>query len=120
MGNSDQDPIRRAYSEAMDPEFNGILINTATAQAKGIADGDRIAVESPYGKTAGTARLTERISPDSIGIPGGIGRHTKAMGEALAEDTNWNNLMSGRIGHRDPLGGGIYMTVRVKVSKIQF
>lgn len=120
MGNSDQDPIRRAYSEAMDPEFNGILINTATAQAKGIADGDRISVESPYGKTAGTARLTERIRPDSIGIPGGIGRHTKAMGEALAEDTNWNNLMSGRIGHRDPLGGGIYMTVRVKVSKIQF
>lgn len=117
MGSSDQDPIRRDFSEKMDPEFNGILINTATAQEKGIAEGDRVVVESPYGKTEGWARLSERVRPDSVSVSGGIGRHADVMGGDQTNDTNWNNLMSAEMGHRDPLGGGIYMTVRVKVYK---
>lgn len=117
MGSMDQDPIRRGYSDLYDPEFNAILINTATGQEKGIKSGDLVSVESPYGKTTGKAYLTERVRPDSVGVAGGIGRYTKALGRDLAEDTNWNSLMSGNVGDRDPIGGGILMTVRVKISK---
>lgn len=117
MGASDQDPIRRDFSQKMDPDFNGILINSATAKAKGIAEGDRVVVESPYGKTEGWARLSERVRPDAVSVSGGVGRHANVMGGDQVNDTNWNNLMSAEMGHRDPLGGGIFMTVRVKVYK---
>ena len=115
MANMDQDPIRRDFAERYWPDSNAILINTQTAAEKGIAQGDRIVVESPYGKTKGKAYVTERVHPSSIGIGGVRGRKAPTMGKALLDDTNYNDLMCGDFGYFDPLHGGTINTMRVKV-----
>lgn len=44
----------------------GVVINRKTAARFGIAQGDTVVIESPTGRTAGTAELREGIRPDTI------------------------------------------------------
>jgi anaerobic selenocysteine-containing dehydrogenase len=46
-------------------------INASTAASLGIADGDKVFVETPYGRIVLTARLTEGIHPKVVGVPHG-------------------------------------------------
>ncbi|WP_302390104.1 molybdopterin-dependent oxidoreductase [Eggerthella sinensis] len=117
LANMDQDPIRRDYSKRYMPDDNSVLVNTATAQERGIGEGDMIVVESPFGTTKGKAHLTETVRPDSVGIGGARGRKTSWMGKELLEDTCMNDIMSGDFGYIDPIHGGVIDTVRVKIYK---
>jgi anaerobic selenocysteine-containing dehydrogenase len=117
LANMDQDPVRRDYANKYLPDNNAILIHTDTANRLEISQGERIVVESPYGKTQGNAYVTETVRPDSIGIGGARGRKTKALGEDLLNDTNYNDIMCGDFGYFDPLHGGTINTMRVKVYK---
>jgi len=51
-----------------DPYASYVMINTKTAEARGIKDGDLIWVESEIGKAKGRARLTEAIHPRVVAI----------------------------------------------------
>ena len=44
----------------------GVIVNRATARKLGIADGDKVAIESPTGITRGRAVLREGIRPDTV------------------------------------------------------
>ena len=44
----------------------GVIVNRSTARELGIADGDRVAIESPTGITRGRAVLREGIRPDTV------------------------------------------------------
>ena len=44
----------------------GVIVNRATARGLGIADGDRVTIESPTGITRGRAVLREGIRPDTV------------------------------------------------------
>jgi anaerobic selenocysteine-containing dehydrogenase len=46
-------------------------INASTARALDIEDGDKVIVESPYGRISLVARLTEGIHPGVVGVPHG-------------------------------------------------
>jgi anaerobic selenocysteine-containing dehydrogenase len=48
-------------------------INASTARALDIEDGDKVIVESPYGRISLVARLTEGIHPRVVGVPHGWG-----------------------------------------------
>ena len=117
MSSQDQNPISRDYASKYMPDYNAILINEETAIAKGIAPGDPLVVESQYGKTKGRAYLTGRCHPQTIGIGGARGRRSRALGEDLLNDTNYNALLPGGFGHVDPLHGGVVCTTPVKVYK---
>lgn len=54
---------------------NLVEINSRTAKAMGIKDGDSVFVESPYGKIRGEARVFEGIMPGVISIAGGQGHY---------------------------------------------
>lgn len=49
------------------------LMHSEDAARRGIADGDEVAVRSPYGKIALPATLTEDIVPGTVAIPHGWG-----------------------------------------------
>lgn len=117
MSSQDQNPISRDYACKYLPDYNAILINEATAIAKGIAHDDMLIVESPYGKTKGKAYLSQRCHPQTIGIGGAKGRRSSGLGKDLLNDTNYNALVPGGFGHVDPLHGGVVCNTVVKVYK---
>ena len=51
-----------------DPYLTDIMINTRTAEKKGIKNGDQICVESTVGKVKGQAKLTQLIHPEVVGV----------------------------------------------------
>ena len=51
-----------------------ILMNAATAKARGIKDGDEIWVESEVGKVKGKVKLCQGIRPDTLAITGQFGQ----------------------------------------------
>lgn len=117
LGSMDQDPLRRDYAEKYVNDSNAVLIHPDTAAENGIAQGDRVKIESPYGHTFARAQLTQTVRPDSVGIGGMRGRKTAQMGVDLLEDTNYNDLLCGDFGHIDPLDGAEMIAVNVKVTK---
>ncbi|MDZ4245582.1 MAG: molybdopterin-dependent oxidoreductase, partial [Dehalococcoidia bacterium] len=64
-----------------------IVLNTATAAAKNIKDGDMVWLESPVGKIKGSVITREGIRPDTILIPGQFGNWAMP----LASKTGWVN-----------------------------
>jgi len=117
MSSQDQNPISRDYGSKFMPDYNAIMLNEITAEAKGIASGDLIVVESQYGKTHGKAYLSGRCHLNTIGIGGKKGRKSRALGKELLNDTNYNELLPGGFGHVDPLHGGVICTTPVKIYK---
>lgn len=117
MGSMDQNPIARDWSKKFDPEFNAVLINSATAATKGIKNGDDVAVESPYGKTRGKALLTNRCETSTVCLGGTLGRRSPMLGGDLVDDMCFNEIVSGGFGCIDPIDGAYDTTVRVKIYK---
>jgi thiosulfate reductase/polysulfide reductase chain A len=102
-----------------DPYEYAIWLNSATAQKKGIKDGDTIVVESRYGKTQGRVKVTELIHPDVVGVPAGHGARTKLGNPIVGEGAYFNALCSIHEKDRaiDPITGGIEEGPAVKVYK---
>lgn len=51
-------------------DFPGVLVNTETARGKGIRDGDRVCLETAFGKVYCDAVLSETVRPDVLVILG--------------------------------------------------
>nr|WP_253904791.1 molybdopterin-dependent oxidoreductase [Adlercreutzia sp. ZJ473] len=117
MGSMDQNPITRDFSKKFDPEFNAVLMNSATARAKGLSHGEQVVVESQFGKTKGVLYVTERVEPSTVCIGGTTGRRSPQLGDDLMEDTFFNELLCGNVGYIDPIDGAFDSTARVKVYK---
>jgi anaerobic selenocysteine-containing dehydrogenase len=90
-------------------------INPETARELGIADGDWIIVESPFGKIKVRAKLYPGAMPEVISIPFGLGR--KSYGRwAKGIGANPHSLLSDRM---EPLTGHpMKDLVRVRISKL--
>lgn len=94
---------------------NPLRINTATAQNLGIKSGDKVWVESKYGKVQATAEVTEGIHPEVVGLQHGFGHW--ALGK-VAKDAGTNDG-SLRPCKADPLAGqAIHKQACVKVYKV--
>lgn len=100
------------------PIHKGVLINTKTAQAKGIKTGDRISIESPFGKVEGLARVIEEIHPRVIGISNAITRWTIHPVERKM-NVNFNHLLPASLEFTDQISGHQETAVKVRISKIQ-
>jgi anaerobic selenocysteine-containing dehydrogenase len=102
-----------------DPYEYSVWINTATAAKKGIKTGDTIVIESQWGKTQGTAKVTELIHPEVIGIPSGHGAASPMANPITAEGAYHNGL--GTLDEAnlavDPLTAQIEEGFAVKVYK---
>jgi anaerobic selenocysteine-containing dehydrogenase len=99
------------------PYHNKIWINTKTAAARGIKDGDLIVVESSGGKTQGEALLTEMIHPEAVGFPGMRGTGTLLQNPMMKTGPHYNDLVSMEDNTFDPVNGSLDVSPRVKVYK---
>src|SRR3990170_2716805 len=88
------------------PSHMGVLMNPAAAKARGIADGDLIAIESVEDEVRGIAKLTEGIHPEVVAVSNGITRwvsHPTIRHEA----THFNALLPTSIAYTDSFTGSI-------------
>jgi anaerobic selenocysteine-containing dehydrogenase len=69
---------------------NFLFVNPATARAQGIADGDWIWVESPWGKVRCLCRYSEAVEPATVWTWNAIGKAPGAWN--LAPDANESRL----------------------------
>jgi anaerobic selenocysteine-containing dehydrogenase len=99
------------------PYHAKIWINTKTAAAKGIKDGDMIVVENRAGKTQGEALLTEMIHPEVVGFPGMRGSGTLLQNPMMRKGPYYNDLVSMEDNTFDPVNGSLDVSPRVKVYK---
>jgi len=79
---------------AKDPWESVILLNPATAERKGLRDGDQVAVESRYGKIEGRLRVSELFHPDAVGVGGSYGLGTRQSNPLNRMGPHFNALLS--------------------------
>ena len=102
-----------------DPYTYNVMLNRVTAEAKGLVDGDRILIESPYAKGEGTLKVTELIHPECIGIPGTLGHWARKLSVSKYKGTGFNNFLPApSVDFIDTLSGQTDSCTRVKVSKL--
>ncbi len=66
----------------------GVVINSQTAQTKGIANGDRVCLESRFGKTYANAIVSETVRPDTLVVC----EHFDSHRSPVIKDLGWPNM----------------------------
>lgn len=93
-----------------------VLVNSQTAKAKGIRDGDLIWVETEEGrKVKGKAKVTECIHPQVVGIGGIFGSWAKEKPVAQGKGAHFNSLLPFGLHRVDMVSQAADSCVRVKI-----
>jgi anaerobic selenocysteine-containing dehydrogenase len=100
-----------------DPWESVILINSATAEKKGLKDGDHVVVESRYGKIDGRLRVSELFHPDTVGVGGSYGLGTGQSNPLNRIGPNFNALLSIDDWTFDGVSGGQDTAPAVKIYR---
>ena len=98
-------------------QSNPLLMNPATAGELGIADGDKVLVQSPTGDVEADVALTERIRPDCVGLAHGFGSTVGAVATA-AGGVSDNRLIAdagANLDYQDLIGGEAHVSTRVRI-----
>lgn len=94
-----------------------ILINESVAKAKGIANGDAVWLESPVKKVRATAKLTQCIHPQAVGVGGHFGHWSPGMPVSRGKGVNFNALLPTDLDHVDMISTALDHCVQVRVYK---
>lgn len=101
------------------PYTHNVMINTKTAVAKGIKDGDRILIESEISKGEGFVKVTELIHPECLGIPSTLGHWARAYSISKHKGTGFNNFLPAPdVAYIDTLSGQTDSCTRVRVTRM--
>lgn len=96
-----------------------VMMNSRTAAAKGLRDGERVQIESRHGAEQATLRVTELIHPECLGIPGMFGHWAIRRTVAKRTGASFNNLLPPPSESRiDVITGQVDACVRVRVSRL--
>ena len=94
-----------------------ILLNESVAKAKGIGNGDSVWLESPVHKVRATAKLTECIHPEAVGVGGHFGHWAPGMPISRGKGVSFNALLPSDLNHIDMISTAMDHCVQVKVYK---
>ena len=94
-----------------------ILLNAAVGEAKGIANGDMVWLESPVRKVRARVKLTECIHPQAVGVGGHFGHWAPGMPVSRGKGVNFNSLLPTDLDHVDMISTALDHCVEVKVYK---
>jgi anaerobic selenocysteine-containing dehydrogenase len=104
----------------MCPYTYTITVNADTGRAKGLKDGDRVWLETPYGrKESGVVKLMEGQHPKSVGIAGQAGLWSESRPIAKGKGSNFNKILPCDVKHFDPITLCIETAVAVKIYKME-
>ena len=93
----------------------GVIVNRATARGLGIADGDKVTIESPTGITRGRAVLREGIRPDTVLMIGQFDHWATPFAKDLGL-ASLNSVTSLSLSLTDGTGSGADLA-RVRLSR---
>jgi anaerobic selenocysteine-containing dehydrogenase len=101
------------------PDFGKILLNTATAARKGLANGDLVYMESQFGGKIGPypVKTTELLHPDCVGVVSGLGRVAAGMNPIVKKGIPYNRLLSTSWDSVEIITGGVEISPRMKLTK---
>ncbi|MBI4493442.1 MAG: molybdopterin-dependent oxidoreductase [Chloroflexi bacterium] len=95
-----------------------VAINAETARRKGIADGDRVVLETPAGQTAqAVARVTECVHPECLAIAGVVGRQLSSLAPKQRQGVHFNSLVGYTFENYDFMSGAVDQCVKVKITR---
>ncbi len=119
MGMTVDNPWLKEMMDRFDPYAMKIMINSQTAAAKGIKDGDLVVVESGNTglKLEGEAKVTELVHPKTIAMGGQYGRYSPHMSPQAREGFHYNRMNSILPKFTDPLSCAFDIGSKVKISK---
>ncbi len=100
-----------------DPYIGRIMINRRTARARGLDDGDRVCVESRYGRMYGTLKLTESIHPEVLGTVGCFGHVAGHSAENGRAHSSFNVLLGSGYAYGGPTSLQAETTARVRIRR---
>jgi anaerobic selenocysteine-containing dehydrogenase len=100
-----------------DPTDGTICLNTATAAARHLQEGDWVIVESRYGKVEGRVHASELFHPDAVGISGCYGLGTMQLNPLSRKGPHFNSLLPMDDTSLDAVSAGMEIAPRVKVYK---
>ena len=98
---------------------NPLMINSRVAGEMGLADGDRVTIESPSGSIQVRVKLTEGIRPDCLGLAHGFGStigRVATAGEGVASNILIPDSGS-TLEWQDVVGGESHVSTRVSIVK---
>lgn len=120
LGGADSNVWLREVVENCEFDDLFIQINPIAAKARGIADGDKVIVESQFGGTAeGTVKVTGLIREDCLGFPAQGGHLCQFMNPASRRGTTYNQLLTAAPGEYFTVSGSISISTRVKIRKAE-
>jgi anaerobic selenocysteine-containing dehydrogenase len=112
-------PWIREPVKAFDPYDYSIVINSQTARAKGLVEGDPVRVDAFWGGSAeGVLKLSELIHPEALGFPGHHGFKGRLRNPITWEGPDFNDLLSDRDGEFDPISCATDITPRVRITRL--
>jgi anaerobic selenocysteine-containing dehydrogenase len=119
MGFTQDNPYLMEISALHDPYLGVVWMNRATAERKGLKDGDIVWVESyNTGKRQrGPVRLSETVHPDSVMFGMTANNWSRHMNPDAQLGMIYNLLVSTDFKFIDPISGGIEVHSAVKVYK---
>ncbi len=104
----------------LDPYSYAIAINAKTGRAKGLTDGQPIALETETGRrVTGRVRLTEAIHPEGVGIAALCGHWSDGMPVAKGKGVFFNDLLELNWDRCSPANINLDLCVRVRVSPVE-
>ncbi|MBI2959681.1 MAG: molybdopterin-dependent oxidoreductase [Betaproteobacteria bacterium] len=98
-------------------EAYSVLINESVAKARGIATGDSVWLESPVQKVRATAKLTQCIHPQAVGVGGHFGHWSPGTPISRGKGVNFNGLCPNDLDRIDKISTALDHCVEVKVYK---
>lgn len=101
-----------------DPVHTGLLLNTATAEKKGLADGDIVLVESPYGRLYGRLATTEGVHHETLGVSNALSRTRSENRSVLMAGGHYNDLLPYDMRNTDGATGQPETACRVKLTRL--
>jgi anaerobic selenocysteine-containing dehydrogenase len=99
-----------------DPVHMGILINSKTAAARNINDGDIIKMTSNYGSIMGLAKVTEGVHPECIAVSNALTRWTGYHSIVKPGGGNFNRLLPANLKNTCATSGQMECTAKVKIA----
>jgi anaerobic selenocysteine-containing dehydrogenase len=101
-----------------DPVHSGLLINTATAEKKGLADGDIVMAESPHGKLYGRLKTTQAMHHETLGVSNALSRTKTESRSVLVAGGHFNDLLPYDMTNTDGATGQPETSCRIKLTKL--
>lgn len=96
---------------------NPVFLNADDADASGIADGDTVLIESPFGATLRNASLSQRIRPGVVGLPHGA--WVDVDEETGIDKAGADNYLTGQVATGQGVSGFNSMNCRISKYSTQ-